>query len=789
MAKKQKNIKGKAKSFGKSIACSLLATAVVAGGGIIFSGCDTSNVADVWIVEAGAPKDSDGQTGQLYFDSTTCDLYKKNANGKWEIIANLKGDTGATGAQGEKGEKGDTGATGAQGERGEKGENGEKGDTGAQGPQGQPGQTGQQGPQGEKGNGIENIDISYSYDNDGNAFAIVTITYTDKSLPPKVIVVPIPERVVGIHLLNNYYTMINDGNEPTMLLDVTYESGKTGTVQVTKDMITGELDFTTAGTYDISITYQGKKIFETITVIDPNDVSVSYISCQQSSVVFLFDASSNQPIENLSNYTLTINKNDNSYINTTLADAEVSIDYSAFTEIGKEFTAVVSYGGQTTQLFVLPVSDLSSLTLENATYRGSYNIVCEINSSEIFEEDDVIEYTYNYNKTYYTNIQKATLSMVNGLDVSVESKDNYSFNNGINGSVDILVYNPETTVLENVYFSREILVGTDINDIEVSLSFVTANKNYFYKTIYCDQSMITGDYDLNNIGVYNVTLTYQGTSRPATLRVYDPNVCNINYIALSDMFDLKINVGDDVEQYIQENIVGKEITVFYYQDVNGSNSDRFPITRDMIDFSSVNTNTVGSYYFTISYTLDGQTVGVSTECNINVEVDMSSATLLNTYTFDSEIQETFNWKSLKTYDNGIAYIYSNDTDYTLIEYTIDGTILSINQSSIGAYCFYSINNDNLELSNYIPESNVDATYTMIMTDDGMSMPLTINIYGTEGECYALVRMDLSIMDPSLAGQYMNMFTTKCIYSQDKTQITALGKTYNINADNSLTEAE
>ena len=62
--------------------------------------------------------------GDIYFNTTTCDLYQCIDENTWNWLANIKGDTGEQGGQGiqgvpgEQGQQGEQGATGAAGEDG-----------------------------------------------------------------------------------------------------------------------------------------------------------------------------------------------------------------------------------------------------------------------------------------------------------------------------------------------------------------------------------------------------------------------------------------------------------------------------------------------------------------------------------------------------------------------------------------------------------------------------------------------------------------------------------------------
>ena len=99
--------------------------------------------------DSGPPVETgDELKGDLYIDADTGDLYQFD---DWQIIGNLKGDTGPTGPQGPEGPGGLTGATGVLGSIGPTGPTGQTGITGQTGLQGPLGPQGAAGPTGSTG--------------------------------------------------------------------------------------------------------------------------------------------------------------------------------------------------------------------------------------------------------------------------------------------------------------------------------------------------------------------------------------------------------------------------------------------------------------------------------------------------------------------------------------------------------------------------------------------------------------------------------------------------------------
>src|SRR5690606_11741010 len=76
---------------------------------------------------SGAPKADLGDSGDMYFDTKTGDVYEKTADG-WVKIANLQGPAGPQGPQGPKGSDGTGGGSGDGDGKGTKGSSTTKGD-------------------------------------------------------------------------------------------------------------------------------------------------------------------------------------------------------------------------------------------------------------------------------------------------------------------------------------------------------------------------------------------------------------------------------------------------------------------------------------------------------------------------------------------------------------------------------------------------------------------------------------------------------------------------------------
>ncbi len=171
-----------------------------------------------------------------------------------ESIQGPKGDTGATGPQGPQGEQGQPGATGPQGPQGE---------------QGQPG---------SDGSSIEDILISYDFNDQGQPVMKLTFVMSNgKNIVKEVIV---PERATNLYLETECFEITKEGEAtPKLYGQVTYADGSSEKIEITKDLITrGSVDFTTVGDYYIKVMVQGYTRSFLIEIYDPSITSVRYLN-------------------------------------------------------------------------------------------------------------------------------------------------------------------------------------------------------------------------------------------------------------------------------------------------------------------------------------------------------------------------------------------------------------------------------------------------------------------------------------------------------------------------------
>lgn len=376
----------------RKMAIFFLTLCLCAAFAFVMVGCEEGQAGKdgaTWLSGTDAPTSSAGSVGDFYLDEDDFDIYKNTEDG-WVLIGNIKGEAGEQGPAGEAGADGEDGQDGAQGEQGPAGEDGQDGtdgqdgktpyigengnwwigdtDTGvkaegvdgedgadgAQGPQGEKGEQGEQGPQGEKGEqgdpgvGIEDVAVSYGYNDAGREVILFTFYYSDGS--EKTIEVEIPRRVVSAWFTDysEMYEIIPEGEEtPVWRMQVQYEDGSEE-LAVTEDMFVvddtyGLIDFHTAGRYPVKIVYNGYTVHTgTVTVYDPTDNSVLSIETNAERVVALVDEGG-ALIEDYTGLAVTVYYVNGSFSTYYADDPRVQVDASAFSGASTIFEVEVTY--------------------------------------------------------------------------------------------------------------------------------------------------------------------------------------------------------------------------------------------------------------------------------------------------------------------------------------------------------------------------------------------------------------------------------------------------------------
>ena len=713
---------------------------------------------------ASGPAGPAGENGEDGKDGADGQTPYIGENGNWWIgdkDTGVKAE-GQDGAAGPAGENGEDGKDGADGQTPYIGDNGNwwigTTDTGvkAEGQDGADGATGPAGPAGENGEdgkGIADIEISYTIDNEGKECIIFVITYTDQTFDT--ITVPVPKRVIDFNLQETSFAMCEEGEEPELTIWVNYDDGTGENIVVTGDMFSPEfdtIDFQTAAIYHIGITYQGITQKYDVTVYDPNDTTVTNISVNNSRMIWLVDGEGNL-VPNYTGLSLVVNRvngtNDSIPLETSGADFVLPEDFT----VGKDTEVRVSYEGFETGFTVFPVNESEfnsdNYTLNNAfitSYSGDgvWNISCPLNGEPFGDEYYLTMTLYSDSSygdiPYYMPLTSDMLLNVDGdtpFDNSSEGEHIYYIDSESTfgfktrdyiGEISINVYDPSNLKIGSIsiYGNYDILAGS-VSELEFEVQYVS-NGNFVYsETISASDVVINGDYSLTEIGEYDIEVEYNGFTTRVNFTVYDPNICNIRNIYLNESIVQEILVGSDIEEYLTENVIGKELLVNYYEPVNDKWDDQIVITRDMIDASGVDVSAPGSGEIVISYALPGQQAKTYT-FNITVNIDMSTAKLLASYKLDDQslvfIVSTLQITNIDCYDNGYGYVTQGEQQ-VIAAYTIDGNIIKVDMPYMGITVL-QINEDTKMLEFYDPQLEITPENTYIYSEGGQMMLFTIS---------------------------------------------------------------
>ena len=147
-------------------------------------------------------------------------------------------------------------------------------------------------------------------------------------------------------------------------------------------------------------------------------------------------------------------------------------------------------------------------------------------------------------------------------------------------------------------------------------------------------------------------------------------------------FEITEGHGYDLERFIEENIIGKNLYVEYSQ----SGIVAIPITWDMIDWDmNVDISSPGEYEVGVRY--DGRDFGTWQNVRIVVWMDMSDADYLGTYSCYMSSMGEDDIMIMDIYDNGYAYVYFNwDSEYRdLLPCEINGNLIYMDTMGDGIY--------------------------------------------------------------------------------------------------------
>ena len=693
----------------KSISFSVLAGVLALTGGGLLAGCDTTNSAS-WITGTGAPTaETKANVGELYFDKETCNLYQKTNNG-WELITNLKGE------KGEPGEAGSQGTTGSQGETGEKGESGATWHVDTTYPQ-----------NAKSGDLFLNKTNWNVYTYNGETWELVGNIKGEKGEDGE------DGQTPTIKISDDGYWIINGTKTNVKAQGEHGQDGKPGQDGVGIKDVDITYNYNEKGqlVQIIVITYTDDHKSDITVVIpdvpNPDDSgkvdNANYFVSEPSTVIKI-DENGELQTDSYTNYLR--NEND---INKYVKMEPANIDFSQYNSETKDsFVATYTYSGKTYDFFVYPKteSELSTLTKLGEFYHGEFEYAYEIGyTGELFGN--------GYINTLYqdfTSVTPITESYFENLSRDTEGQ--YEANI-CDTPVRVTFYDPAKLRLADIsplcdangLLISNISVKSNIEDLYIETNYIYEDYSIHFDTsklsriTKLDASLLQNESDIEKFSTvgknYNIEL--KDGSR-VIFNVYDPDVCNINFVSVLFNGNSYINatVGDDIESVISTLILGSA-SVFYYEPVNGNSYEEVAITKDMIDISKLDLTTSGTQYVTINFGDGTYQHQVRVEVADSGDSTGGDETTGTTYTISEKFEQTLGTGSMILYDGGIGKM-ENDNGYGYaFSYILDekNGIITIGEGSLAQYL--KINGDTIEP--YIPAEMPLNTYTYTEIEDGV----------------------------------------------------------------------
>ena len=401
---------------------------------------------------------------------------------------------------------------------------------------------------------------------------ILTITYGSLTITYDIIV--IEDTVVAMQEAEfSYNYFVGDTFVPAKL-NVTYASGKTETIDLTSDLVTG-FDTAAAGTKTLTITYKGYSINVTITV---SEVTLTSIAVKELKADYFIG-------DEFVAGTLTLTYDNGDVIDVTLTEAMVS-DFDTTTAGTKTLT--ITYGGLTITYEISVLEDtLESIAVKDL--KDTYYVGTTF-------ENGTLTLTYLSGKTEEVALIE---TMVTGFDTTTAGNKTLTITyGGLTITYEISVIEDTVASIAVKSLKDTYYVGTTFEEGILTLTYLSGKT----KEVALTEAMVTG-FKTTEVGTVEITITYEDATTTYTINVVPDEVREIAVLSLENAY----LIGD-------EFVEGK-LAVTY---VSGK-SEEIALTEAMV--TGFDTATAGTKTLTITY--EGKTLEyaytVSDEV-VNVEV-------------------------------------------------------------------------------------------------------------------------------------------------------------------------
>ena len=325
--------------------------------------------------------------------------------------------------------------------------------------------------------------------------------------------------------------------------------------------------------------------------------------------------------------------------------------------------------------------------------------------------------------------------------------------NGCRAAFEVIVFNQDNLTPSGIYEKGYVEVNSTYDEILVNVWYYdTPWGESFSETVSLNKVATDKEIVFDKPGVYEVPVYYKGYEGIVNLTVYDLDVQPICDLSCSGWYDnLQVELGTNEEDYINK-IIGSYLDVYYYD----STSYQVIITEDMVDYSYLSFDELGSTYFTISYGEEGKEK-ISREFWVDVIYPSGITNVIvesynNVITLPSSIDENKIYEEVAKQMEAVIYLeygeeYRLDYDLTFVWFDL-GQLGKMRPGSYPVTAYFNVEGFELKFDLKIEIENGQEIPTERVISDAKVANYNGNINITSGtsaeEAYNLIRENLKL---------------------------------------------
>lgn len=311
-------------------------------------------------------------------------------------------------------------------------------------------------------------------------------------------------------------------------------------INVTSDMISGEVNYSTPGVYPITLNYNGLTKVANVSIIS------GVIITAKSSNIMVAKGTNISEYDFAKDVTVIINgvkfKNIASYIDTTSLDFDTLGSYQAIVNIpynGETITKAISYEVVKNKYEINVKQDIVTLKATNKNYNVFDNLEVYINDRKqtLTTNAEFIDLISCYAKVTSDGIDYNSIGM---QEITVAVYPNGPEDEAISITYQLII---ESSLQINAYGGFAFL-GDTVNPLEL---FEIKNGNEVIPVTF---DMISGKVDTFKPGTYDITLNFMGITSVARFVVIDTELVGTYKTKLSTIATQ--STGTDAEGYEEE---------------------------------------------------------------------------------------------------------------------------------------------------------------------------------------------------------------------------------------------